>query len=823
MPAIIPLLLAEVAIAAFGITDAILIAVINIAAALAAAAINYFTTNKKDNASIMDASTGRQVMANTRDSRQPLRVVYGTNRVGGNDVFISTTGASNNNLWIVQTLSEGTCNGIHQINGVPQVFLGDKLYNQFGSKVQWWFHDGNPDQVVDANLHAAIPAWTDTLRNTCYIVWKLTYDQNYFTSLPERTVILEGLKIKDIRTGLTSFSNNAALALYNYLTNTRYGAGRSEIEFDSESWISGINYCDTKGWTFDGVLTLQGQNMQSIIDEIRTHFRGDITWFDGKIMLKCADLNYESACMNLLDEHIAVDEGGKTQITISQPGKFDIPNGLRVSFVDITKNYIPDEILIGDDYGVISDLSLPGCVDRSLAAVLGSYFLERMRLNRTIVGVFRDDAAKLEPYDIVNFTSTKLNIENQLMRVRDSNLLPGGQIELSLQYENSELYDDDYDVDIDSVYECTLPQPTDEPPNVVNVAFVEEKFVVQDKTYIRLKLSWEYLSTYPFIDHAKIMVSSDGVSFFDYATVKMGCTFAPTQVGDTWYFKVIPYNIWGVSRNLTNVTIHSYTVIGQALYPSTPQNAHYLINGNILYLAWDIVTDDDILGYEIRLGDTWQEATLVAFVEGPAKSFPGIKPGTFTFLVCAKNRRGLYSLIPATITVSSYDPFGYSQHSSFDDDFTGGSHYDTERYNHPVQGYVLRVQEGHLTGYWESGVHDLTEVVKARVWIEYFKYIDFNTGDKWNIFFEEEDKWTDKLTEDMTWMEAFGVESVGSLTMSLMWSVDNINWSEVQRAEIMSMELEARYLKYRIYLTNPNTEISMMVKDPSTLKAYIWA
>ena len=57
-----------------------------------------------------DVDPGLQL--NTRSTKNPVRVVYGLQRVGGNDVYISTMGYHNNYLYVIQTLSEGEVFGL---------------------------------------------------------------------------------------------------------------------------------------------------------------------------------------------------------------------------------------------------------------------------------------------------------------------------------------------------------------------------------------------------------------------------------------------------------------------------------------------------------------------------------------------------------------------------------------------------------------------------------------------------------------------------------------------------------------------------------------
>ena len=47
-------------------------------------------------------------------------------------------------------------------------------------------------------------------------------------------------------TAITRYSNNPALAVRDYLTNTVYGRGISESLMDDTSFEAAANYCDTE-------------------------------------------------------------------------------------------------------------------------------------------------------------------------------------------------------------------------------------------------------------------------------------------------------------------------------------------------------------------------------------------------------------------------------------------------------------------------------------------------------------------------------------------------------------------------------------------------
>ncbi len=77
---------------------------------------------------------------NTRSSSEPLKILYGEYRIGGNDIYAGTMLDSDDVLWVVQTLAVGECEGLSTVeeNGVtyPAVYLNGELFTQTGTVVE---------------------------------------------------------------------------------------------------------------------------------------------------------------------------------------------------------------------------------------------------------------------------------------------------------------------------------------------------------------------------------------------------------------------------------------------------------------------------------------------------------------------------------------------------------------------------------------------------------------------------------------------------------------------------------------------------------------
>jgi hypothetical protein len=360
------------------------------------------------------------------------------------------------------------------------------------------------------------------------------------------------------------------------------------------------------------------------------HFRGHLVWYDGKIYCRYSDLNYESSAMTLNDSHIVQADSGLAQISITEPSRFTVPDAVRVTYVDPDKDYVTDQVIMGDSQGLVKDLKLIGCTDRQMACDLGVYNLERSQLTRTISGVFRDDCLRLEPHDIVTFNSGALAIDSQVMRVQEASIQENGLINLSLLYDQTALYDDEYNFSADATYKCNLPDPNSTPPDVTNIVLTESTYDYRLRSFTRLDVSWSFAADYPWLRHVEIWISFDNDSWEHLFNVTSDFFIDPVEEGKLYYIKLITVSIWGIKNE-----------------------------GVIVDNLWaPKVSDPDVELYEFRVGASWNSAIHLASLRSANMSLTGVKPpldAGFTFWVNTLGNNGLYGATPRSATVSKND------------------------------------------------------------------------------------------------------------------------------------------------------------------------
>ena len=194
--------------------------------------------------SALSSAQAQGILINSQSNVDPIPVIYGRRRVGGTRVLIEVSGTSNEYLHLVVVLSEGP------VTAIDNVYLDEFLTTEakFAGLVTVNKHLGTPGEAADAELTASVPKWTTDckLSNCAYLYLKLKYDSNAFSGLPTITADVRGRTLYDPRDGQTRYSNNAALAVRDYLVNPIYGRGIASSAIDDASIAVAANACDIR-------------------------------------------------------------------------------------------------------------------------------------------------------------------------------------------------------------------------------------------------------------------------------------------------------------------------------------------------------------------------------------------------------------------------------------------------------------------------------------------------------------------------------------------------------------------------------------------------
>lgn len=743
---------------------------------------------------------------NSRTTQKVIPVLYGERLIGSNDVFIEfiKDGATKkSNLWIVHAIAEGECDSIAQEGGNDLVYIDGKLVSEFeAGLIEYWFYNGTQTQTYNAELNAVFPDWTDTLRNTVYIVFKIQFDTDVFSTVPRREVVLKGLKIHDFRAPANpnAWSDNPVLALYDYLTNTRYGLGWDPSIIDIPTWIAAANYCDlivpargTKKWTINlGITSMM--RAQSIIDSILGHFRGSLSWYDGKLFMHYADLNYETPVYEITDAQIMRSDDGKALVSVTQPSKHSSSSGVLVKYISKKNNWTSDDIHIGETVGQIKPVAFSGYTDRDLALEMGLYTLERDRLTRSYSLMLRPDMIQLDIGDVVNITSTELELSSQIARVVESDVATDGSVALSLISESIDLYDNIYDPDVSVPYELEFDF-TSPPGPVENVIIVEETYTYRLRTFVRLLVSFEEPSTGEGIyQTTQIELSDDDINYVYYTTTQENFSIDPVNEGGTYYIRFRTVSIRGIKQENIDTVVEMHVVEGiRETEPADPLPLEVNVGEFAINISSGALNSDDVAGYEFRTGnENWSKSLMLSRGHYAFLHIPIFRPGSHIGWVDSISTNNLYGGTPSGLGFQVEDPLPFHD-KAFESniDFTTGTYSNTEYFSIGGGQYAIRCTRigGSLAGTYISDPIDTGKTDLEAYWLIYFSF-----------------------TYDIPGYTPGTQASAYDLKISLLHSL-NVGgpYIEMPKMEFYTASVLSRYVKMKIYIVDKDDSTYLRV------------
>jgi hypothetical protein len=200
--------------------------------------------------STQSSAQGRNITS--RDSAAYHQIVYGECRVGGTVIFNSNTGPNSEYKHLVIVMAGHEVDGFHTLqldDEIVELTADGRAIGHFAGYLRAYFFTGAQDQAVIPMLAAECPDLWDAshkLSGLAGVYIGLTVNSDLFPNgVPNITAICRGKKLFDPRTGLTAWSNNAALCLADYYCDKKHGLGFDmDTEIDIPELIASANVCD---------------------------------------------------------------------------------------------------------------------------------------------------------------------------------------------------------------------------------------------------------------------------------------------------------------------------------------------------------------------------------------------------------------------------------------------------------------------------------------------------------------------------------------------------------------------------------------------------
>ena len=406
----------------------------------------------------------------TRQSSAPRQIVYGKCRVGGTVLHIETTGTDNYLLHMVVavaghevedietvrlndtdlTTTSSTISGSTVFTATNPDYVNTENDNNFGSGrlIRFTKKLGTADQTVDGYMNAQLSSMgsTDRFRNIAYVYIQMVFDAEKFGGgMPSVSFIVKGKKVFDPRDSTTAWSDNPALIIRDFLTDTVYGlkATSSEIN-DSTSaggFASAANVCDQTVTLSDGSstetrytangFTNMSANGEGVLEALLSSCGGKMSYTNGKFNLFAG--TGQTASLTITDDDLL------QPIQVStKPQGGEMYNTVKGIYVDANNDYQGTESPVYQDSTFLSndtpsgessanyvrtlEIQFPFTTSESMAQRLQRITLNANRQTAQIQLLTTTKFMRLQPNDWVYVTNDRLGYSSKVFEVVSMNL-----------------------------------------------------------------------------------------------------------------------------------------------------------------------------------------------------------------------------------------------------------------------------------------------------------------------------------------------------------------------------------------------------------------
>ena len=596
------------------------------------------------------------VLINKTSSNAHIPVVYGTRKVGGNVVFLETSGEDNTYLYMAIILSEGEIADINEIyvNDNLVTWSGDladntqvtvnasdsNYYKDDESLITVEPHFGSDSQTA-SSLLSTLSSWGSNhrLQGLSYLAIRFQWNSDAFGSIPTVHSVVKGKKVynpnldstktggsgthRENTSSTWEYSDNAVYQLLDYLRNDRYGMGIANSYFDSNyaDWQTAGDVCDTDITPYSGASAIDLMDSHAVIDtskkaidnvkEFLKGCRGFLNYTGGayKILIETTG----SASISLTEDNII---GG---ISVSSKNKNSRFNRVIVSFINPDKNYQSDEAqfppvdetglasadqhanLLSDDGGILLEgrFDFPTLNSPYQAQEMAEIILRRSRSSLDVSLKADATALDLSVGDIVNITHATPSFSAKPFRVASITLNTDLTVDLQLTEHQDSYYTFGTQQEVATIPDTTLPNPFSVLPPA-SVTLSDTLVVYNEGTAITRLDILVGASTDQFVQYYQVEVKLSTDSDFFVLSKGTQLNYEMLNVIDdsTYNVRVKAINSLGASSTYTSA---SRKIVGATEPPQDVQNFSVNMQGsNQMQLNWDAVTDLDISYYEIR-------------------------------------------------------------------------------------------------------------------------------------------------------------------------------------------------------------------------------
>lgn len=377
--------------------------------------------------------SGSAGLGNVVDPIAPFEIVYGQVRKGGVKTYFEDTN-SNKYHHVFLTIAG------HEVEEIGDIYLNDVnvsaageytastglVGGEWGGKVKVLKmlggqtsqsatfqdtsislssiisgHDGASGLLLNSGMSSTERS-NFVGRGLAFLYIRFEYDRDVFaTGVPTVTAVVKGKKVYNPTTGVTAYSNNAALCTADYLRSVQ-GLNATAAEMDYDAVETAADACASTGvvgaqpneFHCNGVLTT-GDTPKVNIDKLLTAHNGSLVWAQGQWVLLTGE--YRTANVSAFTE-----ANLRSNVTVkTRTSRRDNFNTVRGTFVDANEDWIAADFPEQKIPDLADDGGLESALDLQLAMTTGSATAQR--LAKQILYVNREQIVVKADFDMSAF------------------------------------------------------------------------------------------------------------------------------------------------------------------------------------------------------------------------------------------------------------------------------------------------------------------------------------------------------------------------------------------------------------------------------------
>lgn len=631
--------------------------------AAVSAVASYTAAKKAQKAARRPNDEQRGVLVNKESNVEQIPVIYGVRRVGGVRVFVATEGKiaddgtfqgewneatgeydeslptpTNEYLFVALVLCEGEVQDITDIL-IDDVPATDPKYAGLININVYKGSDNQTNTTDDLGaadvLTTSSGEWTSDhrLRGVAYLGMRFKWDEEAFSGIPEVTALVTGKKVYDPRTATTAWSDNPALCVRDYLTNTRYGKGIPASAIDDVAIADAADDCDESVTLYDGGGSGKLFTCNAVLDTSKSLFdnlnilllgcRGFLPYSQGQYRLKI-DGSRLSEFTFTTDEII---DG----IVITGESKDEKLNRVSVKFPNPDANWQPDTAIwppagsteettfLAEDGGILlqEDIDLDTITNYYQARDLARVLVLRSRNALTCSIKTTSEALQLEIADVISITHPTPGWIAKPFQVTEMQLNEDGTVSLNLLEYDSTIYTWEEGTEQTAYPDTNLPNPFTVAA-VSNITVTETTTLSSDGTVIPTGLIQWDVSYDSLVNQYEIqykLTSEADTEFKSIFTSVNKYEFYNAEVGLSVTIRIRAINSANIKGPFTSTT---FTVNGDQAAPGVASNVSATAGYRYITVSWTNPTDKDLARVDVYGSDSPGSnlATLVGSISG---------------------------------------------------------------------------------------------------------------------------------------------------------------------------------------------------------------